>query len=357
MNFSAWSIRRPVPAIALFLVLVMVGLYSFSRLAVTAMPNIDLPLVSVVVAQPGAAPSELTRQVIQPIEDSIASITGVRHITSAAVDSSARIYVEFELETDTDRAVNDVKDAVANVRADLPESVVEPLIQRIDISGMAILTYAVSDPGKTIEQLSDFVDDVVARDLSTVKGVASISRIGGADRQINVDLDPARIMAFGLTAAGVSDQLRAKNIDLGGGRGDLAGTEYSIRALGSAEDVARLAETPILVGGGRTVRLDQLGQVSDGASEERKFALLGGQPVVAFGVFRASGQSDLEAGDGAKARIAEIVAKNPGTKITLIDDATSHTASSYHQTMDTLYEGAALAVVVVFLFLRNWRAT
>ncbi|UFM64300.1 efflux RND transporter permease subunit [Paracoccus sp. MA] len=357
MNFSAWSIRHPVPPIAIFLVLMLMGFYSFSRLAVTAMPNIDLPLVSVVVSQPGAAPSELTRQVIQPIEDSIASITGVRHITSSATDSSARIYVEFELETDTDRAVNDVKDAVANVRADLPESIVEPLIHRIDVSGMAILTYAVSNSGMSIEQLSDFVDDVVSRDLSTVPGVASITRIGGADRQINVELDPDRIMAFGLTAAEISDQLRAKNIDMGGGRGDLAGTEYSIRALGSAGDVARLAATPILIGGGRTVRLDQLGSVTDGASEERKFALLDGQPVVAFGVFRASGESDLEAGDGTKARIAEIEARNPGTRITLIDDATTYTSGSYHSTMETLYEGAALAVVVVFLFLRNWRAT
>ncbi|KGJ10115.1 efflux RND transporter permease subunit (plasmid) [Paracoccus versutus] len=361
MNFSAWSIRHPVPPIAIFLVLVMMGFYSFSRLAVTAMPNIDLPLVSVVVNQPGAAPSELTRQVIQPIEDSIASITGVRHITSAATDSSARIYVEFELETDTDRAVNDVKDAVANVRADLPESIVEPLVHRVDVSGMAILTYAVSNPGMSIEELSDFVDDVVSRDLSTMPGVASITRIGGADRQINVDLDPDRIMAFGLTAAEISEQLRVKNIDMGGGRGDLAGTEYSIRALGSAGDVARLAATPILIGsgegGGRTVRLDQLGSVTDGASEERKFALLDGQPVVAFGVFRASGESDLEAGDGTKARIAEIEARNPGTRITLIDDATTYTSGSYHSTMETLYEGAALAVVVVFLFLRNWRAT
>ena len=365
MNFSTWSIRQPVPAIAAFLVLLMMGLYSFSRLAVTAMPNIDLPLVSIVVSQPGAAPSELVRQVIQPIEDEIASIVGVRHINSTATDSSARIYVEFELETDTDRAVNDVKDAVANVRADLPDSIMEPLVHRIDVSGMAILTYAVSDPGMSIEQLSDFVDDVVARDLSDVPGVASIDRIGGADRQINVELDPGRIQAFGLTAAEISDQLRAKNIDLGGGRGDMAGTEYSIRALGSADDVARLAATPVLIGQadaqgrmmGRTVRLDELGTVEDGASEERTFALLDGQPVVAFGVFRGKGESDLAAGDGTKARVAEIMARHPGMRITLIDDATTHTAGSYHSTMETLYEGAALAVIVVFLFLRNWRAT
>ncbi|MDS9467515.1 efflux RND transporter permease subunit [Paracoccus sp. MBLB3053] len=357
MNFATWSIRRPVPPIAVFLVLLLVGLYSFSRLAVTAMPNIDLPLVSVTVQQPGAAPSELTRQVIQPIEDSIASITGVRHISSTATDSSAVLTIEFELETDTDRAVNDVKDAVANVRADLPESIIEPLIRRIDVSGMAILTYAVTDPTKSMEELSKFVDDVVARELTTVKGVASISRIGGADRQINVELDPDRIQAFGLTAAEVSDQLRSKNIDIGGGRGDLAGMEYSIRALGSAADVARLAATPIVIAQGRTIRLDQLGTVTDGPSDERKFALLDGKPVVAFGVFRASGESDLEAGDGTKARIAQIAERNPGVSIDLIDDATTHTSASYHRAMDTLYEGAALAVVVVFLFLRNWRAT
>ncbi|MFV0301165.1 MAG: efflux RND transporter permease subunit [Paracoccus sp. (in: a-proteobacteria)] len=361
MNFSTWSIRQPVPAIAAFLVLLMVGLYSFGRMAVTAMPNIDLPLVSIAVSQPGAAPSELVRQVIQPIEDEVSSIVGVRHITSNATDSSARIYVEFELETDTDRAVNDVKDAVANVRADLPESIMEPLVHRIDISGMAILTYAVSDPTMNIEQLSDFVDDVVSRDLSDVPGVASIDRIGGADRQINVDLDPGRIQAYGLTAAEISDQLRAKNIDLGGGRGDMAGTEYSIRAQGSADDVARLAATPVLIGQGnglgRTVRLDELGTVEDGASEERTFALLDGQPVVAFGVFRGKGESDLAAGDGTKARVAEIMARHPGMRITLIDDATTHTAGSYHSTMETLFEGAALAVIVVFIFLRNWRAT
>ena len=357
MNFSALSIRHPVPPIAIFLVLLLVGLYSFNKLAVTAMPNIDLPLVQVTVSQPGAAPSELVRQVIQPIEDSLASITGVRHITSAATDSAAPLYVEFELETNTDRAVNDVKDAVANVRADLPESIVEPLVKRIDVSGMAILTYAVSNPGQSMEQLSQFVDDVVARDLTTVPGVASITRIGGADRQVNVELDPGRVQAMGLTAAEVSDQLRAKNIDMGGGRGDLAGTEYSIRALGGAEDVARLAATPILIGGGRTVRLDQLGQVSEGPSEERSFALLDGRPVVAFGVFRGTGESDLVAGDGTKARVAEIEARHPGTRIELIDDATTHTAASYHRAMETLYEGAALAVIVVFLFLRNWRAT
>ena len=357
MNMSTWSIRHPVPPIAIFLVLILIGFYSFRQLAVTAMPNIDLPLVSVTVAQPGAAPSELVRQVIQPIEDSIASVTGVRHITSTASDSSASIMVEFELETNTDRAVNDIKDAVANVRADLPESVIEPLVKRIDIEGMPILTYAISDPTQSIEELSDFVDDIISRQLSAVAGVASTSRIGGSDRQINVELDADRLQALGLTAAEVSDQLRMKNIDLGGGRGDLGQVEYSIRALGSADTVAHLAATPITLPSGKIVRLDALGTVDDGGSEERNFALLNGTPVVAFGVYRASGQSDLTAGDGAKARIAQLAERYPNLRFTLIDDATTYTANSYHSAMETLYEGAALAVIVVMLFLRNWRAT
>ncbi|MDP0928382.1 efflux RND transporter permease subunit [Paracoccus onubensis] len=357
MNMSTWSIRHPVPPIAIFLVLLVVGLYSFFKLPVTAMPNIDLPIVSVDIGQPGAAPSELTTQVIQPVEDSIASVTGVRHISSTATDSMASITVEFELETDSDRAVNDVKDAVSNVRGELPESISEPIVQRVDVTGYPILTYAVSDPTQSIEGLSKFVDDVIGRDLSTVDGVGKTTRIGGAEREIKVELDPDRLLAHGLTSADVSNQLRASNIDMGGGRGDLASTEYSIRALGGAATVDQLAATPVTIADGRTIRLDQLGDVIDGGSEARSFALLDGQPVVAFGVYRATGKSDLSAGDGAKTRLDEIREEYPNTRITLIDDATTYTSSSYHSAMDTLYEGAALAVIVVFLFLRNWRAT
>ena len=357
MNFSTLSIRHPVPPIAVFLVLVIVGLYSFTRLPVTAMPNIDLPIVQVMIDQPGAAPSELTTQVIQPVEDSIASVTGVRHITSTATDSTAQIVVEFELETDSDRAVNDVKDAVSNVRQQLPESISEPLVRRLDVTGMPILTYAVSDPTQSIESLSKFVDDVIGRELSTVDGVGQTTRIGGAAREIKVELDPDRLLAHGLTAADVSNQLRARNIDLGGGRGDLAGREYSIRTLGAADSVDQLAGAPISIAEGRTIRLDQLGQVIDGPAEERSFALLDGQPVVAFGIYRTTGASDLAAGDGAKERLARIGDQFPNVRITLIDDATTYTEASYHSAMETLYEGAALAVVVVFLFLRNWRAT
>ncbi|MBA4490081.1 efflux RND transporter permease subunit [Paracoccus sp. S1E-3] len=357
MNLSTWSIRHPVPPIALFLVLLLAGIYSFRTLAVTQFPNIDLPIVTVSLGQPGAAPSELVTQVAQPLEDAIASVVGVRHTTVTASDSSVSVVVEFELETDSDRAVNDIKDAVAEVRGELPDSVTEPVVRRLDVTGMPILTYAVRDDGRSIEELSKFVDDTIARELASVEAVGKVSRLGGANREIKVELDPDRLLAQGLTAAGVSDQLRVRNIDLGGGRGDLDGTEFSIRALGAAGTLDQLAATPIRIAGGATIRLDQLGTIIDGASEVRGFALYDGMPVVAFGVFRASGESDLVAADGTKEKLAEIQARYPSTEIYLIDDTTVYTESNFHRAMETLYEGAALAIVVVFLFLRNWRAT
>ncbi len=357
MNMSTWSIRNPVPPIAMFLVFCVVGLVSFFRLPVTQFPNIDIPIVTVSVAQAGAAPSEMVAQVTKPIENAIAGITGVKHITSQVSDSVSATTVEFELSTNSDRALNDVKDAVARVRGTLPDSISAPDVQRLDITGIPIMTYAVTDPTRSIEELSYFVDDTLARELQGVAGLGKISRLGGADREIKVELDPDRLLALGITAASVSRQLRATNIDLGGGRGDIGGQEFNIRALGQAATITDLANTPLSLPGGRTIKLSDLGEVIDGPAEARSYATLDGQPVVAFGVFRASGASDLSVAEGVRARLAAFAKDYPDVSITVIDDTTEYTKGNYESAMETLYEGAALAIIVVFLFLRNWRAT
>ena len=357
MNMSTWAIRTPVPTIALFMVLCVLGLFSFNRIPVTLFPNIDIPIITISVGQAGAAPSELSTQVVQPIEDAVSSIVGVDHVSATASDSSAQITVQFALEVDTDRALNDVKDAIASVRGDLPDAITEPIVRRLDVEGGAILTYAVSDPTRSIEDLSYFVDEVIARDLQVVDGVSQALRLGGADQEIKVELEPDRLLALGITASEVSNQLRSTNIDLGGGRGDLAGQEFSIRALGAASSVEALAATPLSLSNGRTIRLDQIGTVADGPAEARSFAMNNGQPVVALGVFRASGASDLSAGDAAKEKMAEIIAEYPNVEVALIDDTTINTEGTFESSMSTLYEGALLAIFVVFIFLRNWRAT
>ncbi len=357
MSISVWAIRRPVPTIALFVVLVLLGIAGFTRLPVTQFPNIDVPIVTVTVAQPGAAPAEVATQIAEPIEAQVSDIVGVRHVTTLARDGSATLTVEFELEVDSDRALNDVKDAVSNARGELPADILEPVVQRVDVTGAPILTYAVSDKTRTIPQLTTLVDDTIARALTARPGVGSVTRIGGGERAIEVDLDPDRLLSLNLTASQISDQLRQRNIDLGGGSGDLSGRAFAIRALGAADTVAGLAATSIQLPSGGAVRLDDLGTVRDGAADETTFAMVGGQPVVAFAVFRSTGASDLAAGDAAKERLEELGADYPDLVFTLVDDATVYTEGNYHSAMETLYEGAALAIVVVLLFLRDWRAT
>lgn len=357
VNFSAWSIRKPVPSILLFVVLCVLGLLSFSKLPVTRFPNIDVPLVSITVTQSGAAPAELESQVSKRVEDSVANIAGVKHVMSTLTDGQSQTIIEFRLEVNTDRAVNDVKDAIAKIRADLPRTIDEPIIQRIDVEGQSILTYGASSPGMTLEQISWHVDDVVRRELQGLKGVGRVDRFGGVDREIRVSLDPDRLLALGTTAGEVNRQILATNVDLAGGRGEVGGQEQAIRTLAGARSVAELAETKISLSGGREVRLKELGRVEDSNSEPRSFGRLDKQPVVSFAVFRSKGSSELSVKEVVAAKIDELNKRNPDIKLAPIDDAVSYTYGNYQAAMETLIEGAALAVLVVFAFLRNWRAT
>ncbi|RTL99961.1 efflux RND transporter permease subunit [Ancylobacter aquaticus] len=362
LNVSAWAIRKPVPSIVLFVVLTAIGLYTFDRLPITRMPNIDVPIVSVAITQPGAAPSELESQVTKIVETSIAGVQGVKHISSTITEGSSLTVVEFQLETQVDRAVNDVRDAVTKVRTDLPQDIEEPLVQRVDVEGMAIVTYAASAPAMTPEELSWFVDDTLVRALQGVRGVAQVKREGGVEREIRISLDPDKLAALGVTAADVNRQLAATNVDLAGGRGEIGTQEQSVRTLGGASTVAELAETRIALpasggGGSRHVRLADLGTVTDGAAEPRIFARLDGMPVVAFGVYRAKGFSDVVVAESTEAALRDLEKRHPDVSITLIDSTVKYTEADYTSAMHTLIEGAVLAVIVVMLFLRDWRAT
>jgi hydrophobe/amphiphile efflux-1 (HAE1) family protein len=356
-NFSAWAIRRPIPSLVLFLVLITLGLMSFKDMAVTRIPNIDLPLVTINITQSGAAPIELETQVTKRVEDAVAGVANVKHIRSSITDGASATTIEFQIGTNTDRAVNDVKDAVAKVRQQLPRTIDEPVIQRLDIEGLPIITYAASAPSMTLEELSWYIDNTVARKLQGVRGVAQVIRVGGVTREIRVSLNPERLLALGITAGEVNQQLRATNTDLAGGRGEIGGAEQSIRALASATTVERLASTSITLAGGRKVRLDQLGQVTDTAQERRTFAKLDGKEVVAFRIVRAKGESDVRVADLVAGAVETLAASNPAVTFEKIDSSVVFTLGSYHSAMHTLIEGAVLAVLVVLLFLRDFRAT
>jgi hydrophobe/amphiphile efflux-1 (HAE1) family protein len=357
LNISAWSIRRPLPSIVMSIILLALGWTSFLRLPVTRLPSADIPVISVAVTQFGAAPSELESQVTKTIEDGVSGVEGVRHIASSISDGISLTTVTFRLETNTERALNDVKDAVTRVRAKLPRNVDEPLIQRVDVVGLPIVIYAAIAPGKTPEQLSWFVDDIVIRKLQGIRGVAQVERIGGVEREILVSLDPDRLQAAGLTVVDVSRRLRGTNVDLAGGRAEIGGRDQAIRTLASARTLGELAATMISLPMGGEVRLDDLGIVTDTIADRRTFARLNGEPVVAFGIKRSKGASDVVVAEAVRKQIDELKAAHPDVDLKLIDTSVDFTQGNYKAAIDTLFEGAALAVVVVFLFLRDFRAT
>ena len=324
MNISAWAIRKPIASLVLFAVLMVLGWFAFKGLPITRFPNIDVPIVSVQVTQSGAAPAELETQVTKKVEDAVSGINGVKHMTSSIQDGVSTTNVEFRLEINTDRAVNDIKDAIARIRSDLPRTVDEPIVRRIEIEGGSIMSFGVSAPTRTTEETSWFIDDVVLRKLQSAKGVASVERIGGVDREVHVSLDPDRLAALNISAADVNRQLRATTVDLAGGRGEIGGREQAIRTLASSRTIEDLQETMIWLNGGRKARLADLGMVTDNAVEERTFARLNGQPVVAFSIFRAKGESDARVFDVVNGKVAELRADPPDFDIQLIAKTLRH---------------------------------
>jgi hydrophobe/amphiphile efflux-1 (HAE1) family protein len=357
LNISAASIKRPIPGIVLFVVLSILGLFSFAELPVTRFPNIDIPLVQVAVAENGAAPSELESQVTKQIEDAVANLTGVKHVMSSVSDGLSSTVIEFQLETDTDRAVDDVKDAIAKIRAELPRTIEEPVVNRIDVEGQSIISYAATSPGKTLEELSWYVDDVIIRQLQGLKGVGRVQRIGGVAREIRIELDPDRLMALGVTAAEVNRQVRAINTDLAGGRGEIGGQEQTIRTLANARTLENLTDMKISLANGREIRLSELGDVKDTAEEARSFARNNGEPVVSFNIFRTKGASDVAVADEVEKKLKTMQEANPDVAFSLIDEPVTYTEGNYESAMHSLIEGAVLAIIVVFIFLRDWRAT
>ncbi|MGO9626718.1 MAG: efflux RND transporter permease subunit [Steroidobacteraceae bacterium] len=356
-NISAWAIRHPVMPIVLFFVLFFVGVVDFIRLPINLQPDITFPMVQVSVSQPGAAPTEMETQIAQKIEGSISSIGNVRNITTYIIEGLVGIDVQFQIGTPVDRAVTDVRDAVAKVRNDLPQGIFEPQVQRVNFSGPFVY-YAVTTTSMSPEALSWFVDNTVTKRLLAVPGVAQVTRTGGVSREIRVELDPARMQALGITAYEVNEQLRALNLDAPGGRAQLGGGEQAIRVLGGAKTAAALGESQIFVRAGKWVRLRDLADVHDGIEEVRTIARLNGRPATTFGVSKAIGASDVAVAKAVDEELKKIMAENPGVSgLTTIFSTEPHTERTYHSSINALIEGSVLAVIVVWCFLRSSRAT
>ena len=356
-NISSWAIRNPVFPLVLFAALSLLGLVSFLRMDVNDNPDIEFPAALIFVSQPGAAPTEMETQVTQRIEAAVRGINGVDEITSTVGEGSSQTFVQFVIGTPVDRGVNDVRDAVANIRSDLPEGILEPRVQRVDIAGGPLAIYSAETSDMSLEELSWYVDNTVAKRLLSVEGMSEVRRSGGVSREIRIILDPAKMQANGLTAAQVNAQLRQVNINAAGGRAEIAGSEQSVRVLGNAASAFALGETQISLPGGRTTKLSAIADVRDSYAEQRSLATMNGRQVLSFRITRAKGYSDVTVYEDAVKALEQLEKDNPKVRFTQMFTSVDYVKSQYHSAMEAMVEGAVLAVLVVLLFLRDWRAT
>jgi multidrug efflux pump subunit AcrB len=357
-NISAWAIRNPVPPIVLFLFLTIAGMLSFSRMDVNNSPDIDFPIVWTSISQPGAAPSELETQVTQKVESAVRSLQNIDEINSTVTEGNSVTVIQLALGTPIDRAVEDVRSAIQQIRGNLPDGIIEPQIGRVDsASSNDIASFTAIAPDMTVEQLSWYVDNTVSKELLGISGMSAVNRNGGVDREIRVQLDPAKLQSYGLTASQVNQQLRQVNMDAAGGRAEISGFEQSVRVLGNAKNAYQLGQTQIALGGGRTVRLADIATVQDSYAELRSSARFNGSPVISFDIQRAKGASDVTIFHDSDAKLKELEKRNPKVHFELLSNWSKYAEQQYHSAMEAMIEGALLAVIVVLIFLRDWRAT
>jgi len=357
LNISAGAIRNPVPPIVLIIGLLFAGVTAYQRLPVNQLPNIEFGGFEVIVGQPGAAPADMETQVTQRVEAALTAVEGVRRVTSRVNPGNSSTFVELESNADISRAIDDGRDALSRIRSDLPADITEPVILRADSASEPIGYFAIERDGMSPADLSWFIDNDLQRELLAVPGVSAVQRLGGVRREIRVEIDPERLRAYGVTADSVSTQLRARNIDLPGGRAEVGGQAQSIRTLGSAANVAELGETRIQAADGRVVRLADIATITDASSDLDSITRYNGQPVVGFLINRSKGASEVQVFDRVEAKLDELRERDAGLQFRLIGSPVEFIRGMHESSIHALLEGALLACVVVLVVLGDWRAT
>ncbi|AKG19505.1 ACR/RND family transmembrane transporter [Moraxella bovoculi] len=356
MNFSAYSIKNPLIAILIFTLMTVGGILGFRAMKIQQFPDIDVPAVIVTVSYTGASPAQLETDVAKKIENQITGIEGVKHIRSTLQTGVATIHTEFTLEKDLSEAVNDVRSALDEIASDLPAAAEEPVITKVSTAGFPVVSYSVASDNMSEAELSWFVDDTLNKRLANINGVGTLSRVGGIERQIIITPDVDKLNGWQLPITNLSQQISASQKDSSGGEAKVGGGVQTIRVLGSAKSVRELASLEVVTPAGG-VALGQLADIKDAHADPKSRAILDGQTVVALSITRSRGASEVQMVEDVDQELAKLAQEMPHIKIQKIYDNAEPVAEDYYASMKMLIEGCILAVVVVLLFLRDWRTT
>ncbi len=360
MLISDVAIKKPVATITVMLALVIFGLFALAMLKTDEFPDIQQPIVVVNIVYPGASPETVEREVIDPIEDALFSISGIdgKRTISSAIDGFAQFIVFFEFEKDVQQATQDVRDAISAKRQDLPVEMEEPVITRFDPADQPIVTLTLTSDTISVAALTRLADEVVKRELRAAQGVADARVVGGQVRELTVELRPEALAAAGVSASDVALALQTQNLAVPVGRVNTRLSEQSIRLQGRLETPEEFEQIAIATRNGQTVRLGQVGTARDGSEEPRTLALFNGSEAVGIEVLKTKGYSTTAVADEIKARARALEPRlPPGAKLAVVQDSGQRVRRSVREVNTTLAEGALLTVLVVFLFLNSWRST
>jgi HAE1 family hydrophobic/amphiphilic exporter-1 len=360
MWFTRVSLQNPVFATMVMLALVVMGIFSFQRLKVDQFPSIDFPVVVITTEYPGASPEIVESEVSKKIEEGVNSIAGISSLISRSYENQSVVIMEFQLQIDGRKAAEDVREKVASLRPLLRTEVKEPRVLRFDPASRAVWSLAVIPEGNQLNavELTNWSEQVLKKRLENVRGVGSVSLVGGSKREINLYLQPAHMEALGVTAEQVVAAVRNENQDLPVGAIRSLQQERIVQISSRMERPEDFGRIIVARKNGTPIRLSQVAKVNDGAQELENLALYNGQRTLLMSVQKSQDENTIQVVDGLVKAVAELQGQlPPGVKLEPITDNSRPIRVSVNNVRQTLIEGAILTVLIVFLFLNSWRST
>jgi len=357
-GLSGVAIRRPVFTSMMMLALIVLGLFSLRRLPIDQFPDVDIPVVVVQTVYPGASPETVEREVTRRLEEAFNPVEGVDRITSTSLEGVSQIVVEFDLGRNGDQAAQDIRSKIDVIRRQLPTDIEAPVVQKWDPAAEPIVSLALSSTTVSVARLTRLADEQVRRRLEAVNGVGNVQLAGGLQREVRVYLDPAQLQAHGVSAPEVLAALQRQNMEVPAGRVERGAQEDLVRVTGRITEAAQFGSVVVANRNGRPVRLQQLARIEDATEEERSIALVNDRRAVSLDVLKVSGANTVAVADEVRELVGELTSELPqGVELAIVRDNSEMIRSSVEDVLKELLIGAFLTVLVVMLFLNDWKAT